>query len=655
MRSKPFTTPWPAGRLFAAGCLLGALAFLILYGFSPLDVTWDGWLRGGYVEKDCLQHYAGWLFYRQSDLGFPFCVAQNINWPQGLSLSYTDSIPLFAFLFRLAEPLLPATFQYFGWFTLLCFVLQGGFAALLLSLFSASPLFVLGGSIPFIFSPILVERAFRHASLAAHFLILWALYEYIRGVRQGRPFRWSLLACNALSVIIHPYFTAMTMALSGALVLDCALKNRRLARPCLSFLGYGAACALMALSFGLATGSSSGGSEVEYGYFSMNLNALWNPISRWDTHWSRLLPVQNQTGGNYDGFNYLGLGFLAGWVLLALFVAVRRRALPKKLPGLVLRHAGLLAMCLCCTAFAVSHVVTANGATLFRLGLPQALVRLCTVFRSSGRMFWPVYYLLFLGCLLLLLRCFSARGSAVLVLVLAAVQLWDISPALAERGNEMRQYETEYLNPLTSDFWQEAAERYNHILSLDGLQEEPLFLALYAADNGMTTNDPFAARYDEAALEEQRAALHEEILNGQLRQDSLYLIQDEGLFWELAEAAGDQAFCARLEGGWFVLAPGMEYEGQDTQVYGEDYPLHISDYSDDNWLHGVLLWDHKTVAFHDCDFTRRKLTGASALVCEGQEYPILEISDKDEGWLMVTLDIEDASLLAGKDLESIIS
>ena len=52
MRSKPFTTPWPAGRLFAAGCLLGALAFLILYGFSPLDVTWDGWLRGGYVEKE---------------------------------------------------------------------------------------------------------------------------------------------------------------------------------------------------------------------------------------------------------------------------------------------------------------------------------------------------------------------------------------------------------------------------------------------------------------------------------------------------------------------------------------------------------------------------------------------------------------------------
>ena len=654
MRPKLLNNSWPARRLFAAGFLLGVLAFLALYGFAPLNVTWDGWLRGGYVEKDCLQHYAGWLFYRQSELGFPLCVATNINWPQGLSLSYTDSIPLFAFLFRLAEPLLPATFQYFGWFTLLCFGLQGGFAALLLSLFSGSALFVLGGSVPFILSPILVERAFRHASLAAHFLILWAIYAYVQGVREGKPFCWGLLACNALSVTIHPYFTALTLALSGALALDCALKTRRPLSSLFSFAGYGAACALTAFAFGLATGSSSGGSEVEYGYFSMNLNALWNPISRWNTHWSRLLPVQNQTGGNYDGFNYLGLGFLAGWVLLALFVALRRRALLKGLPGLVVRHAGLLAMCLCCTAFAVSNVVTANGATLFRLELPHALVRLCTVFRSSGRMFWPVYYLLFLGCLLLLLRCFSMRRATVLLLVLAAVQLWDISPALAERGAEMRHYQTEYQNPLTSDFWQQAAQRYNHILSLDGLQEEPLFLALYAADNGMTTNDPFAARYDEASLEEQREALKEEILAGQLRLGSLYLIQEEGLFWEMAEAAGDQAYCARLEGGWFVLAPGMEYKGTDAQVYGENYPLHISDYSDDNWLHGVLLWDHKTVAFHDCAFTRRKLTGASALVCEGQEYPILEISDKDEGWLMVTLEIEDASLLAGKDLESII-
>ena len=147
--------------------------------------------------------------------------------------------------------------------------------------------------------------------------------------------------------------------------------------------------------------------------------------------------------------------------------------------ALLRRHWALVLVCLCLTVFAVSNVVTANGATLFTLPLPHALVRLATTFRSSGRLFWPGYYLIFLSCLVFLLRRLpSVRWAALGLAVLAAVQLWDISPALLTRSREMRQYQTEYQTPLTSTFWQQAAGQYRHILSLDGLQEEPLFLAL---------------------------------------------------------------------------------------------------------------------------------------------------------------------------------
>src|SRR5699024_2014746 len=75
--------------------------------------------------------------------------------------------------------------------------------------------------------------------------------------------------------------------------------------------------------FGLFYTPSTGGSLLLYGYFNLNLNALWNPTSIGDTDplghtlWSRFLPVQNQVGGNYDAFAYLGLG-----VLLTLVIAV---------------------------------------------------------------------------------------------------------------------------------------------------------------------------------------------------------------------------------------------------------------------------------------------------------------------------------------------
>ena len=48
-------------RLFLLGGLLGVLAFLLVFGVSPLDVTNDAFCRGGYIGKDIQQHYAGWL------------------------------------------------------------------------------------------------------------------------------------------------------------------------------------------------------------------------------------------------------------------------------------------------------------------------------------------------------------------------------------------------------------------------------------------------------------------------------------------------------------------------------------------------------------------------------------------------------------------
>ena len=83
---------------FALGAALGVLVFLAVYGVSPLDVANDAFCRGGYIEKDIQQHYAGWLFYRENAIGFPFCVTKAVNAPAGVSVAYTDSIPLLAAL-----------------------------------------------------------------------------------------------------------------------------------------------------------------------------------------------------------------------------------------------------------------------------------------------------------------------------------------------------------------------------------------------------------------------------------------------------------------------------------------------------------------------------------------------------------------------------
>lgn len=643
------TTKNRSRQLFLLGAALGIVAFLLVYGLTPLDISNDAFCRGGYLEKDIQQHYAGWLFYRQNALSFPLCVTTSINAPQGVSIAYTDSIPLLAALCRPLANAMGGTFQYFGWFTLLCFALQGGFGALLCGLFARGTLLPLLGDLCFITSPILYERAFRHTSLGAQWLVLAALYWYFRHRRTGTGLSRGLFLINVLAVGIHPYFLPMTYAITLALLLEYAVNTRRWKGPLLYLAGNLACTVALGGVLGLWYGTATSGGQALYGYFSMNLNALWNPAGVNGTLYSRVLPAQNQVNGNYDAFAYLGLGVLMA-LPVVLFLARRRIA------GHLRRHWALFAVCLVLTVFAVSHVITANGVVVVTLPLPDRLIQLCSVFRSGGRLFWPVYYLLMLAAFAGLCRL---PRAIVLVTCLALVQVWDVSPGLWQRHQDMTAaIQTEaFPSGLESDFWDSAARQYKHLESVQGLQDDALHLALFAADNGMTTNDPFAARYDAEALESERQTILQELSEGSLRTDTLYLFQEEGAFLQAVEPVKDQAWCGRVTNSdgtsqWYVIAPGLQNETFDVLCtpYGPDYPLRLADYTDALWNRGVLDSTKQTVCFADAPFVRAKLENARFLCADGQQYAILTVDDSDPGWLMVTLEIEDATILWDQEL-----
>ncbi len=634
--------------LFVLGAVLGVLVFLAVYGMAPLDVTNDAFCRGGYIEKDIQQHYAGWLFYRENALAFPFCVTKAVNAPAGVSVAYTDSIPLLAALLRPVANAVGGTFQYFGWFTLGCFALQGGFGALLCGLFCESVPACAAGSLLFSTGPVLIERAFRHTSLGAQWLVLAALYCYFRGRREKRFAFPLLFVINLLAVGIHPYFLPMTYAVTLALLLEYAVAQRQWLGPAV-FLGSNlASTAVLGWALGLLYGTATSGGQALYGYFSMNLNALWNPAGVNGILYSRFLPAQNQVGGNYDAFAYLGLG-----VLIALPVAVF--AARKRLATLLQQHWALCIVFAVLTVFAVSHVITANGATLVTLPLPASFIKLFSIFRSGGRLFWPVYYTLLLAAFAGLARL---PHGAVWVTAMIALQLIDISPAMVQRHSAMVQAQRVDAFPtaLESNFWQ-AAAGYEKIYSVQGLQDDALHLALFAADNGMTTNDPFAARYDETALAEERASLLAELANGQIEQNALYLFTDEGDFLQAAEPVKDVAWCGHItspdgSSNWYVIAPGLQGHSFDELCtpYDENYPLQLADYTDALWNRGVLDSTRKTVCFKDSPFARRKLENAQYLCADGTAYRITELDDHDAGWLIVTLDIKDATILWDQEL-----
>lgn len=441
--------------------LLGALAFLLVYGITPLQATNDAWLLGGYDEQDINQHYAGWLAFRNSPWAFPLGYTSALSTPDGVIISYTDSIPWVAIFFKLLRGILPATWQYFGLYAFLCFILQGVAAGLLISRFADKTCTLLGTGF-FLLCPILLDRTLRHTALGSHWLILFAMYYYLSyrdsqqkyaedhlgwgGAREvPRSFPWQMFLLNVLAIGIHPYLMTFTMLFTllaciqrGCCVSEhaviCRLKAAGLFAANLGLTAFAGWC------IG-AVGWSPNDSRDGFGFFSMNLNAPINPVGSFGYRWSRILPALPRTEGQYEGFNYLGLG-----VILLILAALIRwhewadahpKAAKEDMIGWLRNNIWLLAAGAFLILFALSNVVTL-GSLSVTVPLPRKLLKLCGIFRSSGRMFYPVWYMLLLGSLRLFQRGCSRMVAALGLALLLLVQVIDLSGVLVKKHTDMR-------------------------------------------------------------------------------------------------------------------------------------------------------------------------------------------------------------------------
>lgn len=550
---KRMTVSEKNGRLASAFvcALIGALSFVFLYGLDSLDVTFDWWILNGYVEEDIIQHYAGWMAFRDSPLSFPLGLARNLGWPSGVAISFTDSLPLVSLVFKCFSWLLPETFQFFGWYTLACFVLQAVAAGLLAGLFTRRPWEIWGIGALFSFSPILIERAFRHTALASQWLVLFALYLYFRAKKKGK-FPWEFLLLNFLCVGIHPYFLPMVCGILAAWTLEELWGLQKTRKPLLFFLGNLGLIGVSGWVLGLF-GSGVSGASSGFGYYSMNLNALVNPSSLGMEGWSALLPTLPQTGGNYDGFNYLGLGVLL-FGCAAVMGKIQRLIRERTLKAFCEKYAGLVVFFLFCCLFAVSNRVTLGERELFSIPLPGVIEKMCSVFRSSGRMFYPVYEMIFLAAGVFSVRIWKylpfsgiqdrkgQRAGAVALAVLLGLQLFDLSPAIAQKrvSIDASHREAGSYNPALyeSRDWAQVLDAYGRVELLT--YQHDYNLAAFLMKHHVESNILPANRGDFTAAEKRCESMILQLWEGEPMEEGVLYITNNPvlaaqLLWNLSE------------------------------------------------------------------------------------------------------------------------
>jgi Family of unknown function (DUF6311) len=505
-------------RIVAA--LLGAAFFVWLAGWrlvSPLEYQWA-------MKFDWRIHFLGWHIFRGEPWGWPpGMLSGYYHAPDGTSIGYTDSLPIVAFLLKPFSSILPMPMQYLGVWIAGCFAAQGWWGVRLAALFTRSALAQLLAAMLLVLTPTLLNRA-AHPALCAQWLLLWAIWLYLKW-RPGDPVPLgSMAALGIVSGLVHPYLAVMVVSLLVALALRMTIEERGGQRM-VAWLGVVASSVLMLLGWwasGMFVVPGTAMARPGLGRFSMNVLAVVTPSG-----WSAFLPAipTAADGQGFEGFQYLGLGLLL--TVTTAVVSAGFRANRRMLASL----GPLVAVCAVQALYSLSPRVTFADHVIVDYS-SSSLDRLA-VFGVTGRFFWPAGYTLVVLAIGGILRGLPSRAAVGLLAAAVATQLADLHPAFQERLALTRSQDFHaWPSDPKSPVWAVALPHYDHIVLVNPLQcgpapvtfELPAFLAgLY----GLSVNVGEVARSSEPARAEYCADLDRAVTAGEVDDRSLYLVHPD--------------------------------------------------------------------------------------------------------------------------------
>lgn len=552
---------------FIVGALIGLIFFAWFYGLDVVNPTHADWIWHP-ITHDTAQHQLGWEFLRQDSDGL---MINGLACPVGLSAVFMDVIPLLALIFKPFVAWLPSSFQYFGIWGLLCYLLMGGLGAVIvrriwLMVMGKSDnrrlpwqyLAVAAGSLLFVLSPMVMARSFYHPALAGQWIILLGFIVIIDSLHFKHLFSlmstWALIMI--LAVLIHPYFLPMMGVLMAISVVRYwpKLTGRsvygRLAKAAAIILIPSALCLIV---FGLNGGFTQGtGSEVhdleEKGF---NLLSFINPMGY------SVIPAFPNRSSSPETMMWLGLGVWLMLITAAVLWFGHYKSSWFRFKQIWHRHTGqcvcALIACIGLAIFALGNRIDAGPITLLQYSVPDKIYEIWSAFRAAAREAWPFYYGLVCLAIYWLLNgiklCLSAHETkatvvrrlpivaAVAVCSVVLVQSLDIlnSPNATARHSgfmDIRGQQADFKALDLGDVY----SHQKHLVALDasfrGDQDGTYVIGRTALQYGMSLNTGFFARVPDE-IEVQQSEWRDKLTNGEISDndfvDYLFFTKDKYL------------------------------------------------------------------------------------------------------------------------------
>ena len=434
---------------YAVAAAIGLLVLVVIGGVGfPLGTSsyWD------MPTQDHRAYLTGFRYFLDEPWHWPLLTTHTMSVPFEKSIAFTDSIPIWALLHKAIGTILPpwdgfVERAYLGIWYALTFALQACFGvAILRQLGERTWAATICTAVIFVTLPSWLFR-FHHASLVAHWLLLWALLMYLRtpeGATAPRRLRIAQLVHLALCSLINPYHAVASLAIFIASL--CRSREwRRIA------VWFPLALLSIGISLWLAGYFERDAAIKLSGFDISSSNVLTFFLPRYSGIFGEAL-WRDGSGVQYEGLAYLGLG-----VILMLVLCVPK--LPT-LRGMIRRHPYLFAFALALFLFALSNHIYIGGHSLLHYKFPRVLRWVTYQFRAPGRFIWvPMYLIVIVAMKWVFERC-RTGWTPLIIPGLVVLQLVDAWGHLGQKRTELAGAAPTYYNPPA---WRDLADKHSFV------------------------------------------------------------------------------------------------------------------------------------------------------------------------------------------------
>jgi hypothetical protein len=582
--------------------------FIRFHGFWPTDVNWL--LPNWNGNIDSAGDYIGWEMYRQSSLlQWPIGRSPMLGPDGGSSIAFT-TLPILALIFKPLTHWSREPLQFYGLWSMVCFLGQAVSAWKLVGLWVKDRLILALAVCFFVMSPAFLDRLTFHFGPSAHWLLLSGLYFYFSPRFQLK--RWLIL--GSLAILIFPYLFMMVTAIFIARITLELFRQKRLRQFVIGIVSYFGLLAVVAWQSGYFV---LGGSEVGaggFGTYSANALTFVDPgfPDYYRVPWSGFIPNQWENEGQYEGFGYLGSGVLLlamlVWVLRAYKGDLRSRILlvsPPLLMCLIFGRdsmiqfvvVGLLGVLISLATenlfqkspnylqskliislttigmfiLALSNIQLIGQHKILSFNLSETQLRFISIARSSGRFVWPLMLLMITLIVVSTIKLTPKKLALPLLVAMLLLQGYDSRNA--QRFTTMAYARSGPGDYLVSNIWNEFGKRYSRVFFAPAVNKPRLFLennsdfvaeegvlwrdiGVLAQKYGWSMNSYHFSRDPAEKFQSENVSLQNSLATGQFDPELLYIFHasDE---WERAKQSAGTNDLVGVLNGVPVLAPNF--------------------------------------------------------------------------------------------------